>query len=367
MLVWILNRFGPVLEQLELYTSGDSRVFLSARTALASLTAFLMTLLLGPIAIGWLRTRCRERVDSDSQRLNELQADKNETPTMGGVFVILAIIMSVLLWGDLANPFVQLAVAAVIGFAILGGVDDWVKLSTSRNGLRARTKFMGQLVLGMGLTWGLYTQLDNVPRGLELIWPIGGAGVWLGAWFIAWSVLVLVGSSNAVNLTDGLDGLASGCMVVAAAAFAVLCYFSGHSVMAEYLSVPYIRGSGEMTIVMGALVGAMLGFLWFNCHPAQVFMGDSGSLPIGALLGMAALVTRQEMLLVIVGGIFVVETLSVIFQVASFRLLGRRVIACSPLHNHLLFKGESESKIVVRFWIGSVLLAVVAVASLKIR
>lgn len=367
MLLWLLNRFGPLLEQLEFHTSGDSRVFLTARTALASLTAFLLALLIGPVAIGWLRTRCKERVDSDSQRLNELQSDKNETPTMGGLFVILAIVISVLLWGNLGNRFVQLAVAGLVGFTVLGGVDDWIKLSTTRNGLRARTKFAGQLVLGLGLTWGLYTRLADVPRGLELIWPVGGAGTWLGIWFVAWGVLVLVGSSNAVNLTDGLDGLASGCMVVAATAFTVLCYLSGHSVMAEYLGIPYINGSGEMTIVMGALVGAMLGFLWFNCHPAQVFMGDTGSLPIGALLGLAALVTRQEMLLVVVGGIFVVETLSVIFQITSFRLVGRRMIACSPLHNHLLFKGQSESKIVVRFWIGSVLLAVVAVASLKIR
>ncbi|MBQ15581.1 MAG: phospho-N-acetylmuramoyl-pentapeptide-transferase [Planctomycetaceae bacterium] len=367
MLVWLLNRFSPLLDRMELYTTGDSRVFLTARTALASVTGFALALLLGPFAIRWLKVRFCERVDSDSERLNELQFKKNNTPTMGGLFIVAAVVIAVLLWGDLGNRFVQLSVLTALGFAALGAVDDWIKLSSSRNGLRARTKFVLQLVLSLGLAWGLYDVLAERPGGLVLIWPIGDSSMWLGSGFVAWAMLVLVGSSNAVNLTDGLDGLASGCMVIASTAFAALCYLSGHSVIAEYLSIPYMAGCGELTVVMGGLVGAMLGFLWFNCHPAQVFMGDTGSLPIGALLGMAALVTRQELLLVVVGGVFVVETLSVILQVVSFRLLGRRVIACSPLHNHLLFRGENESKIVVRFWIGSVLLAVVAVASLKVR
>ena len=367
MLVWLLQRVGPLLESVESHTSGDSRVFLTARTALAAVTAFLLALLLGPLAIRWLQRRFRERVASDSERLNELHAQKQDTPTMGGLFIVSSIVLSVLVWGDLGNRFVQVALLASVGFATLGGLDDWIKLSTSRNGLKASTKLCIQVVLSLGLGWVLYDALSNHPRGLELIWPIGNAGVWLGGGFVVWAVLVLVGSSNAVNLTDGLDGLASGCMVVAATAFAALCYLAGHSVLAEYLSIPYVAGAGEMTIVMGALVGAMLGFLWFNCHPVQGFMGDTGSLPIGALLGLAALVTRQEVLLLVVGGVFVVETLSVILQVASFRLLGRRIIACSPLHNHLLFGGESETKIVVRFWIGSVVLAVVAVASLKVR
>ena len=177
---------------------------------------------------------------------------------------------------------------------------------------------------------------------------------------------MLVGSSNSVNLTDGLDGLASGCMVFAGSAFVALCYLSGHMLLAEYLHIPRIAGSGEMAVVIGAMVGAILGFLWFNCYPAQVFLGDTGSLPIGAILGLAALVIRQEFLLLIVGGIFVIETLSVILQVGWFKATGNRLIACSPLHNHFLFKGHHEIKIVTRFWIGSALLAIVAVASLKI-
>src|SRR6185436_10279542 len=189
----------------------------------------------------------------------------------------------------------------------------------------------------------------------------------LGVGFILWSTFVLVGSSNAVNLTDGLDGLAGGCMVFAGSAFVALTYLAGHKVMAEYLSIPYIPGTGELSIVLGATVGAVLGFLWFNCYPAEVFMGDTGSLPLGALIGLAALVSRQEVLLLIVGGVFVVETLSVIAQVGWFRYRGTRLIACSPLHNHFLFRGQHEMKIVVRFWIVAALLAIIGIASLKIR
>ena len=367
MLVWLLNRFAPLLEQMELHSSGDSRVFLTARTALASLTSFSIAILLGPIAIRWLRARFQERIDSDSERLNELQANKQSTPTMGGLFVISAVTIAVLLWGDLSNRFVQIALFVAIGFATLGAVDDWIKLCTQKNGLRVRQKLLVQILLASVTGILLFLELSKIPNGLELIWPFGNYALPLGAGFVLWSMLVMVGSSNAVNLTDGLDGLASGCMIFAGSAFVALTYLAGHKVMAEYLSIPFIPGSGELSIVMGALVGSILGFLWFNCYPAQVFMGDTGSLSIGALLGLAALVSRQEFLLVIVGGIFVLETLSVILQVGWFRLTGSRLIACSPLHNHFLFKGQHEFKIVVRFWIGSALLAMMAVASLKIR
>ncbi|MBT6487895.1 MAG: phospho-N-acetylmuramoyl-pentapeptide-transferase [Planctomycetaceae bacterium] len=367
MLFWLLNRFAPLLEQMEFYSSGDSRVFLTARAALASVTSFLMAILFGPPAIAWLKRRFCERIDSASERLNELQASKAKTPTMGGLFVIAAVVVSVLLWGNLSSRYVQMALFVAIGFATLGAIDDWIKLSTERNGLSARVKLLVQTALATCVGVVLYREHLHQPHGLELIWPLGNHGVWLGGGFIAWSVLVTVGSSNAVNLTDGLDGLASGCMVFAGSAFVALTYLAGHAVMADYVNVPFIPGAGELCIVMGALVGAMLGFLWFNCYPAQVFMGDTGSLPIGALLALAALVTRQEVLLVVIGGIFVIETLSVLMQVGWFRMTGNRLIACSPLHNHFLFKGQHEIKIVVRFWIGSALLAIVAVASLKIR
>lgn len=367
MLVWLLHQFAPVLQQMELRTSGDSTVFLTARTALASVTSFVLALAFGPFAIRWLQARFRERIDSGSERLNEIQAGKSSTPTMGGIFVVGAILLAVVLWGDLSSRYVQISLGTVVCFAILGGVDDWVKLRTTRNGLSIRQKFGIQVCVAGVASCLLYQVQREIPQGLELIWPIGGIGVSLGLGFLVWSGFVVVGSSNAVNLTDGLDGLASGCMVFAGSAFTALTYLAGHKIMADYLGIPYIPGSGELSIVMGALVGAMLGFLWFNCYPAQVFMGDTGSLPIGALLGLAALVTRQELLLVVVGGVFVVETLSVILQVGWFRFTGQRLIACSPLHNHFLFKGQHEIKIVVRFWIGSALLALVAVASLKIR
>ena len=367
MLVWLLHRFAPLLEQMQLYSSGDSRVFLTARTALASVTSFIIAIVFGPIAIRWLNARFRERIDSASKRLNEIQSGKSSTPTMGGLFIVGAILIAVLLWGDLGSRYIHLALAVVVGFASLGAVDDWIKLRTERNGLTVRPKLTVQVILALLIGYALYRLHQGIPHGLELIWPFGNAGIWLGAGFVGWVLLVLVGSSNAVNLTDGLDGLASGCMVFAGSAFTALTYLAGHKVMAEYLGIPYIAGSGELSIVMGAMVGAMLGFLWFNCYPAQVFMGDTGSLPIGALLGLAALVTRQELLLLIVGGIFVIETLSVLLQIGWFRLTGGRLIACSPLHNHFLFQGQHEFKIVVRFWIGSALLALTGVASLKIR
>ncbi|MEO1994029.1 MAG: phospho-N-acetylmuramoyl-pentapeptide-transferase [Planctomycetaceae bacterium] len=367
MLIWLLNQFAPLSRQMEIYASGDSRVFLTARTALASVTAFLIAILLGPMSIRWLKQRFPERVDSASDKLNELQSNKNATPTMGGLFVIGAVLVASLLWADLQNRYVQLGILVAVGFASIGAVDDWIKLSTSRNGLRVRQKLAAQVVVSCVVSAILYREQIGQMHGIDLVWPIGG-WVWpLGVGFLAWCVLVLVASSNAVNLTDGLDGLASGCTIFAGSAFIALCYLSGHAVLSVYLSIPNIVGAGELGVVLAGLVGAILGFLWFNCYPAQVFMGDTGSLPIGGLLALAALVTRQEILLVVVGGVFVVEALSVICQVGWFRCTGERLIACSPLHNHYLFKGHHEIKIVVRFWIGSALLAIVAVASLKIR
>lgn len=367
MLYWLLNEFGPILRRVELHSSGDSRVFLTARIAMASILSFLLALLFGPIAISWLRKRFPERIDSASKRLNEIQASKQATPTMGGLFIVLAIITATLLCGDLGNQFVQLALFVVIGFACLGAVDDWIKLSTRKNGLGVRQKFFWQLVLSGIMAVGLYQIHDQNQTTPGLIWPIGNILLPLGLLYIVWSVMVSVGTSNAVNLTDGLDGLAGGCLIFAGLTFVGLTYVTGHKVIAEYVSTPFVPGCGELAVVLGAMVGAMLGFLWFNCYPAQVFMGDTGSLSLGALLALGALASRQEVLLVICGGIFVVEALSVILQVGWFRLTKKRLIACSPLHNHYLFQGQHEMKIVVRFWIGSALLSIMAVASLKIR
>lgn len=367
MLIWLLHRFGPLFELLEPGIAAESRVFLTTRTALASLTSFLIAIILGPLAIRWLKSRFRERIASDSERLNELHARKNQTPTMGGLFILGAVLASLLLWGDLTSRYVQMGLIVALGLGGLGAADDWIKLSTHKKGLTVRQKLFGQIVIASLVGVLLYFHQAERPSGLELLGPLGTGGLWLGAGFILWSVLVVVASSNAVNLTDGLDGLAGGCMVFSGSAFAALAYLAGHKVLAEYLHVPYMAGSGELSIVLGATVGAVLGFLWFNCYPAEVFMGDTGSLPLGGMIGLAALVTRQEFLLVVVGGVFVVETLSVIAQVTWFRCTGNRLIACSPLHNHFLFRGRHEMKIVVRFWIAAALLAILALASLKLR
>ncbi len=366
MLFWLLRDYAPSLQQLDI-TTGDSSVFLTARIALASLTSFLLTLFLGPIAIRWLRTRFREPNRSDSARLNEIQSSKNATPTMGGLFIIAAIVTATVLCGDLTNRYVQIGLLVALTFASLGIWDDWTKLKTTRNGLSIKQKLGVQVAIALVIGLLLYFQARSQVAGLDFVWPFGGYRIPLGIGLIAWTAFVTVGVSNAVNLTDGLDGLASGCMIFAGSAFIGISYLAGHRVLAEHVSVPHIVGSGEVSVILGAMVGGLLGFLWFNCHPAQVFMGDTGSLPIGALLAFAALVARQEVLLVICGGVFVVEALSVILQVASFKLTGQRIILCSPLHNHYLFRGEPETRIVVRFWIGSALLAIISLASLKIR
>jgi len=367
MLLWLLHRLSLLADRMEAATSGDSRVYLTARIAGAAVVSFLAAILLGPFAIRWLKGRFRERIDSASERLNELHQAKQETPTMGGLFIVAAIVVAVLIFGDLASVYVQIGLFLCISFGMLGAYDDWIKLTSKRRGLSAKQKFGAQTLLaGIAATW-LYSQQQLQPLGLELLWPIGNHGVALGGFFIVWAIIVIVGSSNGVNLTDGLDGLASGCTIFAGAAFIAITYLAGHHELAAYLSMPFMSGSGELAVLLGGMVGAVLGFLWFNCYPAQVFMGDTGSLPLGALLALAALVTRQELLLLLVGGVFVIETLSVILQVGCYKLLGRRVIACSPLHNHFLFKGDHEIKIVTRFWIGSALLAILGVASLKIR
>ena len=366
MLIWLLEQFDPLLTQISEATSGDSRIFLTARIAVASVLGFLFALFGGGPAIRWLRERTPERIDSASQRLNQIQAAKNSTPTMGGLFVMSAVLLAVLIAGDLSSLYVRASLFLIAGFSALGALDDWVKLNSERNGLTAQQKFVTQLLLSLVVVLLVYYEQRDKPLGVDLVSPVGSYVLPLGSGFVIWGILLITGSSNAVNLTDGLDGLATGCTIFAGTAFTALAYVAGHSVMADYLTVPFISGAGEVAVVIAALVGAMLGFLWFNCYPAQVFMGDTGSLPVGALLGLAALVTRQELLLAIIGGVFVIETLSVILQVAWYRLTGTRLIACSPLHNHFLFRGQHEIKIVTRFWIGSALLAIVGIASLKL-
>jgi phospho-N-acetylmuramoyl-pentapeptide-transferase len=367
MIPWLLQHLVPLAEQMEQHAAGDSRVYLTARTALAAVTSFVAAVLLGPVAIRWLRIHFPERIDSASETLNRLHANKQNTPTMGGLFIIAAVVISTLLWGNLSSCYVQIGIFIAISFTALGAMDDWIKLSTAKRGLTSRQKLAAQIVLALIASVWLYLEQRGKPHGLDLIWPIGQYTIWLGLGLIPWAALVIVSTSNGVNLTDGLDGLATGCAVFTGTAFVALTYLAGHHELSRYLSIPFVPGCGELSIVIGSLVGAMMGFLWFNCYPAQVFMGDTGSLPIGALLALAALVTRQEVLLVIIGGVFVIETLSVIIQLSWYRLTGHRLIACSPLHNHFVFRGMHEIKIVTRFWIGSALLAILGMVSLKIQ
>ena len=368
MLLWLLEWWKPWLHDVGWYDTAEVVRSITFRGALASVTAFLLTLLLGPRVISLLARHCRERIASASLQLDELsrRQNKHQVPTMGGLFIVAAIVLSVLLWGDLANRYVQIALFVVLAFGVLGSIDDWTKLVGRSRGLSVRQKLAWQLVIAALVVSLLYVHHRSTAEGLLLVVPFASLSFELGIGFLALGLLVMVASSNAVNLTDGLDGLAGGCLLFAGAAFAVLTYLAGHVELAEHLGVPYLAGSGDLSVVMAAMVGAVLGFLWFNCYPAQVFMGDTGSLALGGLIGLAAVVTRQELLLLVVGGVFVAEAASVLLQVGFFKWTRRRLILCAPLHHHFQFKGWHEMKIVVRFWIAAAVLAILAVASLKI-
>ena len=339
---------------------------ITLRASLAAMIGFLLAVALGPRWIAWLKCRFREPIKCDSPEVNRLHRDKESTPTMGGLFIVAGLVAGVLFFGDLGNRTVQAALLLVAGLTAIGAVDDLVKLRGSANGISARCKLAGQLAVATVVAVLIYQHHAALPDGLQLRLPLLSGGIPLGAWFIPAAVIVIVGSSNAVNLTDGLDGLAGGCLIFAAGAMTMVCYASGHAELAEYLNIPRIPGAGELTVLGGAMIGGVLGFLWFNCHPAQVFMGDTGALPLGGLLGLLAVATRQELLLLVVGGVFVVEALSVILQVGSYRWRRRRIFLCAPLHHHFQLKGWAENKIVVRFWIAAALCALSGVAGLKL-
>jgi phospho-N-acetylmuramoyl-pentapeptide-transferase len=338
------------------------------RASLAAVASFVLAIVLGPRLIGWLQARFREPIKSASPVVQTLHRDKQATPTMGGIFIVAGLLASGLLFGDLANPYLIVSLVAVLGLAALGAADDLKKLLTASAGLSARAKLLGQFAVAIAVVLPVYGLHSQTPGGLDLALPLAGRSVPLGWTFIPLATLVIVASSNAVNLTDGLDGLAGGCLIFAGGAMAVVVYAAGHAEWAHYLGIAPIPGSGEMAVVAGGMIGGVLGFLWFNCHPASVFMGDTGSLPLGGLLGLLAVVARQELLLVIVGGVFVAEAVSVLGQVAYFRLRGgRRWLLCAPLHHHLQFKGWPENKIVVRFWIAAALCAILGLATLKLH
>jgi phospho-N-acetylmuramoyl-pentapeptide-transferase len=340
---------------------------ITLRASLAAVASFALAVLTGPRWISWLQARFREPIKSASADVARLHQAKRATPTMGGIFIIGGLIASTFAFGDWNNSYLPIAILVAVALGALGAYDDLVKLTTRKRGASIRTKLLVQTAIGLTAAVLVYRVHDHLDRGLELALPLGGGSILLGWYFIPLATLVLVASSNAVNLADGLDGLAGGCLVCATGAVALLVYASGHAQWAHYLNIPHIAGAGEMLIVAAAMVGGLLGFLWFNCHPASVFMGDTGSLPLGGLLGLLAVIARQELLLLAIGGVFVAEAASVIAQVGWYRWKKKRIFLCAPLHHHFQLKGWAESKIVVRFWIAAALCAIVGLAGLKLH
>ena len=356
--------------------------YITVRTVYASLTAMFLALVFGP----WLIRRLRELQIGQYIREEGPQQHQKKagTPTMGGVLIVLSTAIPALLWADLTNPFILIALFALAGFAIIGFIDDYAKVSKKQNlGLTAKKKICFQvlvsLVVGASLlvllTRGFYSTQLVIPFAKRIhpdlvIHSLMNNPYWWPIAFIPFLMFVcavIVGSSNAVNLTDGLDGLAIGCTVIAAGALTVLTYVSSNFRWATYLEIQYIPKVGELTVFCGALVGASLGFLWYNAHPAEIFMGDVGSLSLGGTLGTVAVIIKQEILLFFVGGIFVVEALSVIVQVGSFTLRGQRIFRMAPIHHHFELLGWSESKVIVRFWIAALVFALFALTTLKLR
>jgi phospho-N-acetylmuramoyl-pentapeptide-transferase len=342
--------------------------YITFRTGGAVMTALLVSFWLGPSLIRWLKKKQREgqpiRLDGPESHL----LTKKGTPTMGGVLILAALSSATLLWADLTNGFVWVVLIVTLGYGLIGFADDYLKLTKrSSGGLSGRRKLLGQGVIGLVasvvLMWLTAPHLATnvaMPFFKDLLIP-------LGLFFPLFGALVMMGASNAVNLTDGLDGLAIVPVMIAAACFALIAYLAGNVIFAGYLGIPHVPGTGELAVFCGAIVGASLGFLWFNAPPAMVFMGDTGSLATGGALGAVAVATKHELVLVIIGGLFVLEAVSVIVQVGSFKLTGRRVFRMAPLHHHFEKKGWQEQTIVIRFWIIAMVLALVGLSTLKLR
>lgn len=340
--------------------------YLTLRAILGVLTALLISFLVGPAMIRRLsRYKVGQTVRDDGP---ETHLAKAGTPTMGGALILVAISIATFLWSDLTNHYMWIVMAVTLAFGVIGLVDDYKKLVLKDpKGLSARHKLFWQSLAGLAASLVLYFSAGS-PHATELLIPyLKDVSLQLGPWYILLSYFVIVGSSNAVNLTDGLDGLAILPTVMVAGALGIFAYAAGHVDFSSYLKIPYIPGVGELVVYCGALVGAGLGFLWFNAYPAQVFMGDVGALALGAALGVLAVEVRQEVVLMIMGGVFVIETLSVMLQVASFKLTGKRIFRMAPLHHHFELKGWPEPRVIVRFWIITVILVLIGLASLKIR
>lgn len=360
MLLWLTEMLTAI------HTGFGVFQFLTFRTILAVLTGLSISLLVGPYMIRQLTVRqIGQAVRDDGPQTHFSKAG---TPTMGGALIIIAIVAGTLLWADLGNRFVWLAVAVTLAFGAIGWVDDYRKVvAQNPRGLPARWKYFWQSVVAIAVALLLFSTAES-PVETELIVPFfKTVAVDLGIFYLVTTYFVIVGTSNAVNLTDGLDGLAIMPTVMVAGALGLMAYLSGHIEFADYLQIPYVAGAGEMAIFCGAIIGAGLGFLWFNTYPAQVFMGDVGALALGAALGLVAVVVRQEIVLFIMGGLFVLETVSVIMQVVSYRLTGRRIFRMAPIHHHFELKGWPEPRVIVRFWIIALVLVLIGLSTLKLR
>ena len=341
--------------------------YITFRTAAASLTALAISLLLGPWMIAKLRAfQIGQVIRQEGPQSHRAKAG---TPTMGGLLILTAAVVPTLLWADLSNLYIWIAVLATCAFGTVGFADDYLKIvRRSHHGLRPRYKMGLQVLIAVGVGLTLMALADNNLYNTRLIFPFFKNLIPdLGWFYVAFAVLVLVGATNAVNLTDGLDGLAISTFGVAAAAFTALAYVTGHAVLADYLLLVRFPPAGELTVFCGALVGASLGFLWYNSYPADIFMGDVGSLALGGALGTVAILIKQELLFGIVGGVFVIEAVSVIFQVISFKSRGKRIFLMAPIHHHFEMKGWEEPKVVVRLWIIAILLALLSLSTLKLR
>ena len=340
--------------------------YLTLRTILSVLTSLIISFILGPYLISHLTNKkIAQSIRDDGP---EAHLSKIGTPTMGGLLILLSIIFSTLCWGDISNRYILVVLSVTFLFGIIGLIDDYRKvIHNNPKGLSAKYKYAAQSIVALGAGIYLY-QSATLPVETQLLIPFFKAYIFDMSWlYIVLVYFVIVGSSNAVNLTDGLDGLAILPTVMVAGALAIFAYLTGHIRFSDYLGIPYIPGVGEVAVFCGAMVGSGLGFLWFNTYPAQVFMGDIGSLSLGAALGIVAVVTRQELVLFIMGGVFVVETLSVVLQVSSYKLTGKRIFKMAPLHHHYELKGWPEPRVIVRFWIITVILILIGLASLKIR
>ncbi len=361
MLYWLLYPLAARVPAFNVFR------YITFRTAMAAVTALILSLALGPATIRMLKKfQVAQSIRAEGPKTHLAKAG---TPTMGGLLILFSVILATLLWMDVPNRFVWIALGTLAGVGAVGFADDFVKVTRRRSlGLTGRGKLVPQFLMAFAVAWAIEHWAGHATFSTIVTFPfLKKLLVDLGVFYIPFVAVVVVGSSNAVNLTDGLDGLAIGAVGIAAGTYGILAYVTGNAVTARYLQIPYIAQSGELAVFCGALVGASLGFLWFNCHPAEMIMGDVGALSLGAAIASVAVMTKQEVLLAIVGGLFVLEALSVILQVGSFKLTGKRIFKMAPLHHHFELLGWAESRVIIRFWILAILFAVVGLSTLKLR